>query len=79
MLRSRPRSQAPTTHAHDFVAPYVEDLANVIDMEAIRAAGLSLAVDPLGGAGVAYWEPINRRYGLDIAVVNKLWIRRSVS
>ena len=40
-------------------------------MEAIRAAGLSLAVDPLGGAGVAYWEPINRRYGLDIAVVNK--------
>ena len=64
--------QAPTTHAHDFVAPYVEDLANVIDMEAIRAAGLSLAVDPLGGAGVGYWEPINRRYGLDIAIVNKV-------
>jgi phosphoglucomutase len=63
--------RAPTTHEHDFVAPYVADLANVIDMEAIRAAGLSLAVDPMGGAGVAYWEPINRRYGLDIAVVNK--------
>ncbi len=63
--------EAPTTHAHDFVAPYVEDLANVIDLEAIRVAGLSLAVDPLGGAGVAYWEPINRRYGVDIAVVNQ--------
>jgi phosphoglucomutase len=64
--------QAPTTHAHDFVAPYVEDLSSVIDMEAIRAAGLSLAVDPLGGAGVGYWEPINHRYGLAIAIVNKV-------
>jgi phosphoglucomutase len=54
----------------DFMTPYVEDLRNVIDMEAIRAARLKLAVDPLGGAAVHYWEPINRTYGLDIEVVN---------
>ena len=62
--------RAATTHAVDFIAPYVDDLANVLDMEAIRAAGLSLGVDPLGGAGVHYWEPINRKYGLDIDIVN---------
>jgi phosphoglucomutase len=61
---------ASTTHQHDFVTPYVEDLRNVVDLEAIRAAGLKLAVDPLGGAAVHYWEPINGLYGLDIAVVN---------
>jgi phosphoglucomutase len=62
---------APTTRQVDLVLPYVEDLRNVIDMEAIRAAGLRLAVDPLGGAAVDYWEPINAVYGLDIAVVNR--------
>jgi phosphoglucomutase len=62
--------RAPTLHEQDFVASYVEDLRHVIDMDAIRAAGLKLAVDPLGGAGVHYWEPINRSYGLDIEVVN---------
>jgi phosphoglucomutase len=62
--------RAATTHAVDFVAPYVDDLANVLDMEAIRAARLPLAVDPLGGAAVHYWEPINRKYGLDIDIVN---------
>jgi phosphoglucomutase len=61
---------ADTTHQEDFVLPYVRDLQNVVDMEAIRAAGLKLAVDPLGGAAVHYWEPINAIYGLDIAVVN---------
>lgn len=61
---------AATTREEDFVAPYVEDLRNVVDMEAIRAAGLKLAVDPLGGAAVHYWEPINKVYKLDIAVVN---------
>jgi phosphoglucomutase len=61
---------AQTMHQTDFVLPYVEDLRNVIDMEAIRAAGLKLAVDPLGGAAVHYWEPINATYKLDIAVVN---------
>lgn len=54
----------------DFAVSYVEDLRNVVDMDAIRAAGLKLAVDPLGGAAVHYWEPINRLYGLNIEVVN---------
>jgi phosphoglucomutase len=61
---------AATTHAHDFVQPYVDDLRNVVDMDAIHDAGLTLAVDPLGGAAVHYWEPINARYRLDITVVN---------
>ena len=63
-------ARAETTHPEDFVAPYVDDLRNVVDMDAVRAAGLKLAVDPLGGAAVHYWEPINAIYGLDIAVVN---------
>lgn len=62
--------RAPTTRQDDFVRPYVEDLRHIIDMDAIRAAGLKLAVDPLGGAGIGYWGPINAVYGLDIAVVN---------
>jgi phosphoglucomutase len=61
---------ARTTEEHDFVAPYVADLASVIDMEAIRRAGLKLGVDPLGGAAVGYWRPIAERYGLDLAIVN---------
>ena len=61
---------AATTHQEDLVLPYVNDLRNVVDMDAIRGAGLKLAVDPLGGAGVHYWEPINAIYKLDIAVVN---------
>jgi phosphoglucomutase len=61
---------ASTTHQEDFVVPYVRDLAGVVDMDAIRAAKLTLGVDPLGGAAVAYWEPINAIYGLDITVVN---------
>jgi phosphoglucomutase len=59
-----------TTYEHDFIAPYVDDLRNVVDMEAIHAARLKLGVDPLGGAAVHYWEPINAAYKLDIAVVN---------
>jgi phosphoglucomutase len=62
--------KATKTHQDDFVLPYVKDLANVIDMEAIRAAGLKLGVDPLGGAAVHYWEPIKDIYGLNITVVN---------
>jgi phosphoglucomutase len=61
---------ADTTRQNDLVLPYVNDLRNVVDMDAIRGAGLKLAVDPLGGAAVHYWEPINTVYGLDIAVVN---------
>jgi phosphoglucomutase len=59
-----------TTHHEDFVTPYVRDLRNVVDMDAIRAAGLKLAVDPLGGAAKPYWESISSLYGLDIAIVN---------
>jgi phosphoglucomutase len=62
--------KAATTHQEDFVLPYVEDLHNVIDMQAIRAAGLKLGVDPLGGAAGPYWEPINSVYSLNIDVVN---------
>ncbi len=61
---------ASTTRQDDFVMPYVRDLRNVVDMDAVRAAGLKLAVDPLGGASEPYWEPINREYKLDVAVVN---------
>jgi phosphoglucomutase len=59
-----------TTHQRDLMRPYVEDLRNVIDMATIRDARLALAVDPLGGAAVAYWDLINAIYGLDIAVTN---------
>jgi phosphoglucomutase len=62
--------KAATTHQEDFILPYVRDLQNVVDMQTIRAAGLRLAVDPLGGAASLYWEPINAIYRLEIAVVN---------
>jgi phosphoglucomutase len=62
--------KADTTHQEDFVMPYVEDLRNVIDMDAIRSSGLKLGVDPLGGAAEPYWEPINSVYHLNIAVPN---------
>ena len=63
--------QAETTHEHDFVVPYVEDLAQVIEMKAIAAAKLKIGVDPMGGSGIGYWDPIADRYGLDIEVVNR--------
>ena len=62
--------KASTTHEEDFVTPYVQDLANVVDLEAIRSAGVRIGVDPLGGASVAYWKPLAERYGLEITVVN---------
>jgi phosphoglucomutase len=61
---------SPSMHQVDFVLPYVQDLQNVVDIPAIRAAGLKLGVDPLGGAARPYWEPINSIYGLNVAVVN---------
>ncbi len=64
--------KAGTTSADDMLQPYVNDLANVIDMDAIRDAKIRIGVDPLGGASLAYWEPIAARYGLDITVVNKV-------
>jgi phosphoglucomutase len=62
--------KASTTHQKDFVLPYVNDLRNVINTEAIRGAALKMGVDPLGGAARPYWEPINSVYGLNITVVN---------
>jgi phosphoglucomutase len=62
--------KAATTHEEDFILPYVEDLKNVVDLEAIRNAGLKLGVDPLGGASLPYWEPIKSIYKLDLTVVN---------
>jgi len=62
--------RASTTHEHDYVSPYVEGLASALDLEAIRGAGVRIGVDPLGGASVNYWAPIQERYGLDLTVVN---------
>ncbi|WLD11625.1 phosphoglucomutase (alpha-D-glucose-1,6-bisphosphate-dependent) [Planctellipticum variicoloris] len=61
---------ASTSHARNLVTGYVEDLGSVVDMDAIRSAGLKLGVDPLGGASLEYWQPIADRYGLDITIVN---------
>lgn len=61
---------APTTHAQDYVPGYVDDLANVLDMDALRAAGLKIGIDPMGGAALGYWQPIAEKYGLNITVVN---------
>lgn len=63
--------RADSTHEYDFVTPYVEDLANVIDMEAIAGADLKIGADPLGGSSVAFWDPIGERYGVNIEVVNR--------
>lgn len=63
--------QAPTTHQYDYITPYVSDLSSVIDFDIIRASGLKIGADPLGGASVAFWEPIAAYYGLDVTVVNK--------
>jgi phosphoglucomutase len=62
--------QASTTHQEDFVTPYVRDLRNIVDMDAICDAGLNLGVDPLGGASLPYWEPIESIYKLNLTVVN---------
>ncbi len=62
--------EAATTDFYDFLTPYAKDLANVIDMDCIRSAGVRMGADPLGGASVDYWEPIKEIYGLDITVVN---------
>jgi phosphoglucomutase len=64
--------RAATTHRHDYLNAYVSDLDNVIDMAVIRDAGISIGVDPLGGAGVHYWAAIAERYGLNLTVVNEV-------
>jgi phosphoglucomutase len=62
--------QSPLVIEHDYVTPYVDDLKNVLDLDAIKRAGIKIGVDPLGGAGVAYWDVIAKTYGLNIEVVN---------
>jgi len=62
--------RAPTTHRHDYITSYVSDLGSVIDMEVLRSARLNLAVDPLGGAGVAYWPRISEQYRFPLTLVN---------
>lgn len=63
--------RAGSTHQQDFVMPFVRDLKNVVDMDAIRNAHLKIGADPLGGASLPYWDPINSTYGLEIDVVNR--------
>ncbi len=62
--------KAACIHAHDYITPYVSDLTNVVDLDAVRGAGVRIGIDPLGGAAVHYWAPIIERYGLDATVVN---------
>ncbi len=64
--------RASTTHRHDFLSSYINDLANVIDMDSIRRAKVNMGVDPLGGAGVHYWARIAEQYKLDLTVVNEV-------
>ena len=62
--------KASCVHRRDYITPYVADLANVVDMEAIRAAGVKIGIDPLGGAAVRYWQPVIERYGLDATIIS---------
>ncbi len=59
-----------TTKAHDYVKPFTDDLINIVDLEVIRDSGLKIGADPMGGSGIAYWEPIAETYGLNLEVVN---------
>ncbi len=63
--------KAASTHRHDYISSYVDDLDNVVDMAAIRSSNVRIGIDPLGGAAVQYWEPIIARYKIDATVVNK--------
>jgi phosphoglucomutase len=63
-------ARATTTVAHDFVLPYVKDLENVVNLKAVRDARLRIGIDPLGGAAIGFWEPVQQIYGLDLSVVN---------
>ena len=73
-IRRIPFDQAmavPTTHRHDYIAAYVADLDTVVDLDAVRSAGIHVGVDPLGGAGVHFWDVIRDRYGLELEIVNE--------
>jgi phosphoglucomutase len=62
--------EADTTIGHDYLTPYIDDLGNVIDMEAIKNAGLKICADAMGGSGLRYWQPISDKYGLDMSIRN---------
>src|SRR6185503_2039503 len=62
--------RAGTTHRHDYLGAYLGDLSQIVNMDVIQSAKLKLGIDPLGGSGVAYWQPLAERYGLDIEIVN---------
>ncbi len=62
---------APTTEHRDLVEPYVADLSNAVDLEKIKSGGIKIGVDPMGGSGIAFWDPIAERYGLDLEIVNR--------
>jgi len=63
--------RAANVHEHDYITPYVSDLGNVIDMDSIRESGIRIGADPMGGSGIAYWEPIAEHYGLNLELVNE--------
>jgi len=63
--------KSPRVHRHDYITPYVTDLANIVDMEMIRDSGVTIGIDPLGGAAVHYWHPIIERYGIAATIVNE--------
>ncbi|GAB31915.1 phosphoglucomutase, alpha-D-glucose phosphate-specific [Acetobacter pasteurianus] len=63
--------KAATTKRHDYITPYVDDLASVVDMDVIRESGVSIGIDPLGGAAVDYWQPIIDKYGINATIVSK--------
>lgn len=64
--------KAPTTHRYDYAGVYIRDLADVVDMDAIKSAGIKIGVDPMGGAGLHYWHPIAQKYGINLTVVNEI-------
>ena len=63
--------KAENVHRHDYITPYVADLKNVIDMDVIRDSGIRIGADPMGGSGIAYWQPIAERYGIELELVNE--------
>jgi phosphoglucomutase len=72
-IRRMPFARAmasPHVHRHDYITPYIADLAGVVDMDVVRASGVRIGIDPLGGAAVHYWAPLIERYGIDATVVN---------
>jgi phosphoglucomutase len=70
-VRRRSPKGVPSVREHDFIRPYVDDLREVVDLDAVRGAGLRIGADPMGGSNIDYWDPIAETYGLSIEVVNR--------